>query len=379
MSRSERETPGSPENGAAGTAAGPVAGFRTGGPVTLRTIAERAGVHPSTVSRALKRSAGGDETARRIRELAAELGYRPDAAAASLRTRRSGAVGVLVHRLTDVVQAILFEAIEHTVLELGYQAIVANTYDDPDQQRRRVELMLTRRVDGLILADAHLDRSYVDWVAELDIPFVLVNRHAGDYPSVTLDDYLGGRLAGSHLADLGHARVGVLRGLPHSSASSERMAGCLDALRERGVDVPEDAVEATTLDASTGREGMRRLLERRPDTTAVFAVNDFDALGAVIALREAGREPGVDVAVVGFNDVPVAEAAQLTTVRSPHATMGAAATRMLMDVIEGRHVESMRLSPELIVRATSCPPPTPSPNPPQPSAQPHDHRGSAVL
>ncbi|WP_129664728.1 LacI family DNA-binding transcriptional regulator [Phytoactinopolyspora endophytica] len=337
----------------------PRAGYRTTGPVTLRTIAEQAGVHPSTVSRALKRSAGGDETARRIREIAAELGYRPDAAAASLRTRRSGAVGVLVHRLTDVVQAILFEAIEQTVLELGYQAIVANTYDDPDEQQRRVELMLARRVDGLILADAHTDLTYVDWVDSLEIPFVLVNRHAGDYPSVTLDDYLGGRLAGSHLADLGHSRIAVLGGLPHSSASTERAAGCLNALRERGIEVDDDAVETTGLDASTGREGMRRILDRRPDITAVFAVNDFDALGAVIALREGGREPGADVAVVGFNDVPVAEAAQLTTVRSPHATMGSAATRMLMDVIDGRHVQSMRLSPELIVRATSCPPPSP--------------------
>lgn len=325
--------------------------------VTLRTVAERAGVHPSTVSRALRRSRSDDATGRRIREIAAELGYRPDVAAASLRTRRTGTIGVLVHRLTDVVQAILFEAIEQTMLDFGYQAIVANTYDDADEQRRRVELMLARRVDGLILADAHVDGEYVDWVAGLDVPFVLVNRHAGGHPAVTLDDYLGGRLAGSHIADLGHQKVAVLGGITHSSASTERRVGCRDALEERGVLVPEDATEATALDASTGREGMRRILERQPDVTAVFAVNDFDALGAVIALREAGLTPGEDVAVVGFNDVPVAEAAQLTTVRSPHATMGAAATRMLMDVIDGRHVESIRLAPELIVRATSCPPP----------------------
>jgi LacI family transcriptional regulator len=318
-----------------------------------------AGVHPSTVSRALRSGAAQNDTNRRIVQLADALGFRPDVVASSLRTRRSDAVGVLVHRLTDVVQALLFEAIESTLTEHGYQAIVANTYDDPDEQRKRVELLRTRRVDGLILADAHVDGRYVDWVAAKGIPFVLVNRHAGDYPAVTLDDYEGGRLVGDHLADLGHRRVAILRGIEYSSASSERLQGCLDALSSRGISVPADAVEATTLSASTGRDAIRRVIERHPETTAVFAVNDFDALGAVIALRELGREPGVDIAVVGFNDVPVAEAARLTTVRSPHTLMGATATRMLLDVMGGQEVQSIRLAPELIVRGTSCPPVTP--------------------
>jgi LacI family transcriptional regulator len=325
-------------------------------PVTLRTIADMAGVHPSTVSRALSAGAAPNETNRRIVQLADALGFRPDAIASSLRTRRSDAVGVLVHRLTDVVQALLFEAIEATLTEHGYQAIVANTYDDPDEQRRRVELFQSRRVGGLILADAHLDGRYVDWVAARGVPFVLVNRHAGEYPAVTLDDYEGGRLVGDHLAGLGHRHVAILRGIEHSSASSERVQGCLDSLHAHGVSVPADSIESTTLSASTGREAVRKVLHRHPDVSAVFAVNDFDALGAMIELRALGRDPGTDVAVVGFNDVPVAEAAQLTTVRSPHTLMGAKATEMLLDVVRGIPVESLRLKPELIVRATSCGP-----------------------
>jgi len=101
---------------------------------------------------------------------------------------------------------------------------------------------------------------------------------------------------------------------------------------------------------------VRRVYERHPETSALFAVNDFDALGAMIELRELGHEPGVDVAVVGFNDVAVAEAAQLTTIRSPHMLMGATATSMLLDVMRGHTVESVRFPPTLIVRATSCPP-----------------------
>jgi LacI family transcriptional regulator len=241
-------------------------------PVTLRTIADMAGVHPSTVSRALSAGAAPNETNRRIVQLADALGFRPDAIASSLRTRRSDAVGVLVHRLTDVVQALLFEAIEATLTEHGYQAIVANTYDDPDEQRRRVELFQSRRVGGLILADAHLDGRYVDWVAARGVPFVLVNRHAGEYPAVTLDDYEGGRLVGDHLAGLGHRHVAILRGIEHSSASSERVQGCLDSLHAHGVSVPADSIESTTLSASTGREAVRKVLHRHPDVSAVFAV-----------------------------------------------------------------------------------------------------------
>lgn len=324
------------------------------GRVTLRTIAQRAGVHASTVSRALRREGADDPTAQRIRRIAAELGYRPDVAAASLRTRRSRAIGVLVHRLTDVVQAIIFEAIERTAFEHGYQALVANTYDDFEEQCRRAELFASRRVDGLILADAQLDGRYVDWVAGLGVPFMLVSRHVGGHPSVTGDDYLGGRLAGAHIADLGHERVAVLSGMPFSSATTERAGGCMDALRDRGIDVTPDLVEPCLLDEMSGRDAMHRVLERRTDVTAVFSINDFNAFGAMLALREHSREPGRDVALVGYNDVPIARTIDLTTIRSPHLGMGSLATRLLLDVMSGRQPDSVRLAPELVVRGTSA-------------------------
>lgn len=326
-------------------------------PATIRTIAETAGVHPSTVSRALRRPDTDDPTAKRIQAIAAELGYRPDVAAASLRTRRSHALGVLVHRLTDVVQAMIYEGIERTALERGYQTIVANTYDVLAEQQRRAQLMVSRRVDGLIVADAHLDGVYADWVAELGVPYMLVNRRCGEHPAVTTDDYLGGRLAGAHLADLGHTRIAILAGSPHSSATSERTAGCRDVLRDRGIEVADELVEPCTLEARSGSDAMAALLERDPELTAAFAINDFTALGALSALRSRGRQPGSDIAVVGFNDITIAEPTQLSTIKSRQGQMGAMATRLLFDVMAGRPVESLRLAPELVVRATSCPPP----------------------
>ena len=241
---------------------------RPGQPVTLHAVAERAGVHPSTVSRALRRDVDDTHpTTLRVRAVAQELGYTPAYAGSALRTGRTHAVGVLVHRLTDVVQAMTFEAIDDAALEAGYQAIVATTYDDPDEQRRRAELLLTRGVDGLVLGDAHLDGGYADWLAERGVPLVLVIRGAPAHVSVTVDDRLAGRLVGGHLADRGHRTVGVLAGLDWSSASTERAAGALEALRDRGAAPDAELVEPCGLDVGSGRAGMTRLLgaPARPD------------------------------------------------------------------------------------------------------------------
>lgn len=328
--------------------------------MTIRTIAERAGVHPSTVSRALRRSPDDDDASARIWSIARELGYQPDVAAASLRTGSSRAIGVLVHNLTDVVQAMIFEAIERTALEFGFQAVVANTYDELSEQKRRVELMLSRRIDGLILADAHLDCAYVDWVERQGVPFVLASRRCGDRPAVTLDEHLGGSLAGMHIADLGHRQVGVLSGMDFSSATSGRTAGCIDALRERRVDVPPENIEPCLLDAGSGREAMLNLLDRVPDVTAVFAINDVTALGAASALLTRGLRPGEDVALVGYNDISIAAGTQLTTIRSPHGSMGSLATHQLMDALAGRSVQDVQLAPALVTRESTMrvqPPP----------------------
>ncbi len=322
--------------------------------VTIRTIADRVGVHPSTVSRALHPSGPDSPVTQRIREVAADLGYTPNPGAASLRTRRTLALGVTVSHLTDIVMATLYDAIERTARELGYQAMVSSTHDDVDEQRRLIDFMLARRVDGLIVADAHRDGRHVRWLKEREIPFVLAMRQAGDHYSVTADEYLGGRLAGTHLAELGHRRVAVLAGLPWSSAFSGRAAGCLAALHDAGIEVPDPLVVRGAVDTIGGWVQTRNLLDAGEQFTAVFAVNDDAALGAGGALRERGRQPGVDVAVVGYNDVPAAAAADLTTVRNPIGDMGTIATRLLVGQLGGAAGQSVLLSPELIIRGTSA-------------------------
>lgn len=326
--------------------------------MTLAAVASRAGVHISTVSRALTPGATGvgAATAARIRLIAAEMGYRPDPAAAALRTRRSSVFGVLVPRLTDFVLARIYEGIDATAAEAGYHTFVANTTDDPALRRERLQGLLSRRVDGIILGDARLDGDeLVEILASKGIPYVLVSRKLTGHLSVTTDDPLGGRLAAQHLLELGHERVGVVAGETYASTGVERTAGFCRAYADAGLPVPEGYVLPSRFDVAGGYAAATELLGLPARPTAIFAVNDSAAIGVMGALRERGLQPGRDVAVVGYNDIPVAAhlPVPLTTVHSPMFEMGSAAMSVLLDRVQGRPTRSRRLRPELVARAST--------------------------
>lgn len=149
--------------------------------------------------------------------------------------------------------------------------------------------------------------------------------------------------------------MGVIAGLPFASTTVDRTSGFVDAFARAGHAVPADDIVYTGFDAAGGRQGATALLERSPDLTAIFATNDFAAIGAYGALRDAGREVGRDVAVIGYNDVPLAAemTVALTTVRSPMHAMGRESVRMLVSILGGTEVDSERLAPELVPRASS--------------------------
>lgn len=331
--------------------------------VTLQMLADQLGLHVSTVSRVLhakpdegQRAASG-ATVARIRKLAEDLGYRPNPHATSLRTRRSNLVGVLVPRLSDIVLATIYEGIEEAATEHGLSTFVTNTRDVPEVQRARTEMVLGRRVDGLIFGDAYIDAEFVDGIAARDVPFVLISRRAGRHPSVTCDDYLGGQLAAEHLLELGHRTVAVIAGEPYASTGIDRTAGFVDTYARAGIEIPTDRILNSRFDAPGGRTAAERLLGGGQTPSAIFAVNDFAAIGAIGAVRDHGLQVGADVAVVGFNDTPLAAElpVPLTTISSPMHEMGRRGLDLLVRRIQGEQVESERLRPELMVRASSGP------------------------
>lgn len=322
--------------------------------VTLAQVAREAGVHLSTVSRALKPEpvGVGPETVARIRDLAHELGYRPDSAAHTLRTGRSRMIGVLVPRLTDVALATIYDGIDETARLNGYDTVVANTHDDPAVRQSRVESLLSRRVAGLILADARSDTNLVADLRQWNIPYVLVMRRLPRQIAVTTDDEHGGALAAEHLLACGHTRVGIVAGDQAASTGVERTYGFREAFARAGHPIADECVVASTFDVGDGRRAAKEILALPDRPTAIFAINDFTAIGTMGAIRDAGLRVGQDVAVVGYNDLDLAAQlpVSLTSVHSPLAEMGRASARMLLNLVDGRKVASKRFAPTLSIR-----------------------------
>lgn len=330
-------------------------------PFTQRMIASDVGVSVTTVSRVLNPTEphperwASAETVAAILRSAERNGYRPNPHATSLRTARSNVVGVLVPRLQDFVLATIYEGIDEAATEAGVSTFVTNSLDKPDLQRVRTQQMLDRRVDGLIFGDAHLDDDFLDDLAAQEVSFVLTSRRHGDHVSVTCDDPAGGRLVAEHLLATDRREVAILAGLPFASTARERSQGLIDRFAEAGLEIPEHRIVFNGFDAAAGREAADQILARRPYPDAIFATNDFAAIGAMGALRDKGLQIPDDVALVGYNDTPLAASLPipLTTIRSPMHEMGRQALQTLLRKLGGAEVESRRLTPELIIRAST--------------------------
>lgn len=332
-------------------------------PVTLKSISQTLGLHVSTVSRVLNSDeshalrAASPEVIKQIRELAEKLDYRPNPQATSLKTRRSGEISVLMPRLSDLVMATIYEGIEETATTLGYAALVSNTLDQHARQQECIKRALNRGSDGIIIGDSHLcdSQPLLDKIAQNDTPFILVCRRKPGYLSVTCNDIEGGRLVAEHLYNNGHRNVAVLAGEAFASTGIDRTAGFLNYFHSKGISLPDNQVLNGHFDTSTGRLLGEKILNNDIRPTAIFAVNDFLAFGLMGAMRDLGLVPGKDIAVVGYNDTPLAAESMvsLTSVKVPMIEMGHKAMELLNQMIGGQTVTSHTYSPELIIRDSS--------------------------
>ena len=329
---------------------------------TVRFIADQLGIHFSTVSRVLSgnedvvRKAASKATVEKIRSFAAAYGYTPNPHAITLRTQQTRLIGVSVPRLSDFIWATIYEAIEDTAIDKGYFAYVTNSYDKPDLQRRQLELAMARRVDGLILGDVHTTEESLNFLASLNIPFVLALRQAGDHLSVTCDDREGGRQAAEFLFSQGHRDVAVLGGLDFTSTGKNRTEGFTDFYQEAGCPIPPDRVIHADFDTQGGRESAQRLLAAHPNLTAMYAVNDFAAIGAMGAVREAGLIPGVSMALIGYNDTPLAAELPipLATLSNPVHLLGQKSMNLLFRLLAGEPCTSIVLKPTFVFRESAA-------------------------
>jgi LacI family transcriptional regulator len=333
-------------------------------PVTLKDVAARAGVHPATASRALSPETSllvSEDTARRVRDAAKALGYRPNPLARSLRTRRSHTIGVLIPDLNNPLFPPIVRGLEDRLAEAGYVALLGNTDSDEKRERIVFEQMRARHVDGFVLATTHLRSSLLAEAARADLALVLMNRMAEDqdFSSVSVDNESGIRMAVSHLAALGHRRIAHIAGPQDLSTGLNRYRGFITAMAASGLPVdPELVVFAMAFSVEEGLRCCRQLLAAPGRCTAVAAGNDMLAVGSYAALDEAGLSCPEDMSVVGFNDMPFIDRLRppMTTIRFPHYQVGTEAAHLLLERIAGPGgpVKILYLAPELVVRGSTA-------------------------
>jgi LacI family transcriptional regulator len=327
---------------------------------TIRDVAARAGVHPATASRALNPALPGriaEPTASRVRAAARALGYAPDPTARSLRTRRSGVVGVVVPDLTNPVLPPMVRGIEETLWPAGLACLVADTDNEPDREAVVIRELEARRCEGLIVASATRTSATVSALAAGDVATVLVTRDVdgAGLPLVAGDDAGGVTAAAGHLLGLGHERIAYLAGPRELSTTATRLRAVRAAVPRERLVVAHAA--AYTVDA--GRRAAARLLARHGDVTAILAGNDMVAVGVYEALAAAGLRCPDDVSVAGHNDMPLVDklAPPLTTVAIPRREIGVAAAELLLERIAGTAGAERRLLPtRLVVRGSTGPP-----------------------
>ena len=291
--------------------------------VTLRDVAAASGVSLSTASRALdeRGTASKSAAAAHVRKVAEELGYRRNSFASNLRRGETRTLGVLVPRLSDTVMALMFEELERAASGRGYFAMVATSGDDPGDERRAAETLLDRNVDGLILATARLDDELPRHLRERGVAHALVLRTDGVSPSALGDDDVGGYLAVRHLLDLGHRDIAVVTGPSFTSTGVARLAGARRALDEAGIEPPDEWLLTAGYGIENGFSAGESLLGsntgKRP--TAIFAANDNLAMGIIAAAHRLHVAVGEDLALVGYNDTPLASrlSTPLSSVRVP--------------------------------------------------------------
>jgi LacI family transcriptional regulator len=328
---------------------------------TIADVAARAGVSTATVSRVLAGlGRARPETRARVLEAARDLDYRPSEVARSLKRRSTQTLGLIITDIENPYFPQLVRSVEDAARAAGYSVLLCNAADDPEREASYLDLLVDRRVDGLVIAASSLGVRQGDWLTAPPIPVVLVNTAAPDagLPTIMSDNEQGGRIATDHLLQLGHRRFGYLMPPPRNVDAPVRLAGVRAALADAGC--PPDALTVTDGEALVGggEAAADALLDRAPDTTAIVAYNDLMAIGAMRALRHRGRRVPADTSVVGFDDVALAAYVEpaLTTISQRTEEMGRWAVERLIGE-NGVEPSSVRLPVDLQVRDSTGPAP----------------------
>jgi LacI family transcriptional regulator len=334
---------------------------------TLRDIAHRAGVSMATASRALTGHPDtGDETRRRIEQIAEELGYKPNAIARSLRRKQNATVGLMVPDVRNSFYASAATAIEQTLSRRGYRVWFALHHDSRELEAQHLQTFLEEQVAGMLVVPSQTTGLTYRWPKTTPLVLFARTLQQAQVDSVVCEDLESARLATEHLLSLGHHRIGLVCGLPAATTTRQRLEGYRQALSGAGLEADPELILVRDYTSEWGYEAAQRLLDCVDRVTAVFAAGNRLVIGALRALSERKLSIGRDVSVLGFGDPELFASLSppITTVAQPWTEMARAAADLLVSRMElsrdgprdsVSHVQ-LTFASQLVVRASTAPP-----------------------
>lgn len=330
---------------------------------TISDIAKKAGLSVSTVSRVLNNKSQSHRISRDTAELiiktAAEMSYRPNAVARSLRLKKTNTIGLVVPDISNPFFAHITRGIQRAAHGAGYSLVVCDTDEDLRQEVEHVNLLKGKGVDGLIVMPVGLSFDHLKEVYDRGVPIVLLDRCIDvlNATSVQVDNHDGAYQAVEHIIKCGHTRIAIIQGLSYTYTSSQRLRGYMDALMAGGVDVDEGLIVGSDFRQENGYIETKLLLRKEDPPTAIFATSDLITLGALQAIFEDRMRVPEDISLVSFDDIDFAPylIVPLTTVAQPKELMSEIAVKLLVEQIgahESVEPKKIVLKPQLTVRGS---------------------------
>ncbi|MFG3255768.1 LacI family DNA-binding transcriptional regulator [Streptomyces sp. NPDC048172] len=340
-----------------------------GGPPTIVSIAERAGVSIASVSRVLNGVGARPDTVRKVERAAAELGYVPNAVAQSLKGGRTKQLTFAMQDIGNPVYVTMVREIQAEARAAGYRLLLHSTDAVIEDELAVVRSLGDRTSDGLILCPIRITPEHIEVLSQAAGPVVVIGSLPGDVQvdAVQADSVAGARLAVQHLAETGRRRIALINGPLDTVPGHNRRQGYLKALADLGLPHHPEAERATEFGLAAGRRAAHQLLDVHPDLDAFFCANDQLALGASQAVHERGLRMPEDIAVAGMDDSDLAQAAwpPLTSVDLGSVERGRLAARMLLDRLAGADLDTTAARrttavPRLVVRGSTDPSASPA-------------------
>jgi LacI family repressor for deo operon, udp, cdd, tsx, nupC, and nupG len=331
--------------------------------ITIRDVAEAAGVSTATVSRALRGLPNVDEATRsRVQAIAAQLDYVISPSASRLASGRTGSVGVITPYISRWFFSTVLSGVENVLQSAGMDLLLMSVSTPDAQHRLPPAPRLRRRVDGVLAIALPPDDPQLDDVIALGMPTSLIGTAKEGVPGVTIDDVQAGRTATQHLLNLGHRRIAIISGnlidAPFT-AEHDRFRGYRETMEEAGLEIDPLMEAFGYFTVAGGEQAMTALLTHRERPTAVFAMSDEMAFGAMRAMRSHGLTPGKDISIIGIDNHDLSELLDLTTVAQPVFDLGRVAAEALLVQIRAGNgsakPDSFVLPTQLIVRGSTSP------------------------